>query len=101
MARSEPIKARCGTRSEEHTSELQSRVDLVCRLLLEKKKADFARGQLAAFTGLRTLVNFDFEFFGVDKVVGGDAKSRGVHFFVNVCRTRDVYILSLLDALPI
>src|SRR6266849_5168688 len=27
-------------RSEEHTSELQSRVDLVCRLLLEKKKND-------------------------------------------------------------
>src|SRR5690349_24033630 len=27
-----------GTRSEEHTSELQSRRDLVCRLLLEKKK---------------------------------------------------------------
>src|SRR5438105_15685897 len=26
------------TRSEEHTSELQSRVELVCRLLLEKKK---------------------------------------------------------------
>src|SRR5207247_4155039 len=26
-------------RSEEHTSELQSRVELVCRLLLEKKKA--------------------------------------------------------------
>src|SRR2546421_7674953 len=26
------------TRSEEHTSELQSRSDLVCRLLLEKKK---------------------------------------------------------------
>src|SRR2546428_6201047 len=30
--------ARC--RSEEHTSELQSRSDLVCRLLLEKKKTD-------------------------------------------------------------
>src|SRR2546421_7882295 len=29
-----------GTRSEEHTSELQSRSDLVCRLLLEKKKRD-------------------------------------------------------------
>src|SRR5207247_5409836 len=28
----------CDKRSEEHTSELQSRVDLVCRLLLEKKK---------------------------------------------------------------
>src|SRR5438874_7279528 len=27
-----------GIRSEEHTSELQSRRDLVCRLLLEKKK---------------------------------------------------------------
>src|SRR6266576_1754591 len=27
-----------GRRSEEHTSELQSRRDLVCRLLLEKKK---------------------------------------------------------------
>src|SRR2546429_8008184 len=28
----------CRTRSEEHTSELQSRLHLVCRLLLEKKK---------------------------------------------------------------
>src|SRR5256886_3573302 len=28
----------CGTRSEEHTSELQSQSNLVCRLLLEKKK---------------------------------------------------------------
>src|SRR2546422_6143633 len=27
-----------GSRSEEHTSELQSRLHLVCRLLLEKKK---------------------------------------------------------------
>src|SRR3989442_12238010 len=29
---------RCRPRSEEHTSELQSRPHLVCRLLLEKKK---------------------------------------------------------------
>src|SRR5699024_12574013 len=29
------------SRSEEHTSELQSRFDLVCRLLLEKKKNDY------------------------------------------------------------
>src|SRR2546430_3107858 len=28
----------CGSRSEEHTSELQSQSNLVCRLLLEKKK---------------------------------------------------------------
>src|SRR2546428_5807013 len=32
-----PTRALTG-RSEEHTSELQSRSDLVCRLLLEKKK---------------------------------------------------------------
>src|SRR5438067_9850052 len=30
-------------RSEEHTSELQSRFDLVCRLLLEKKKLLYPR----------------------------------------------------------
>src|SRR5207249_9917212 len=34
FAGSNPVKFR----SEEHTSELQSRFDLVCRLLLEKKK---------------------------------------------------------------
>src|SRR6266849_11163532 len=33
----EPEQPQAGMRSEEHTSELQSRVDLVCRLLLEKK----------------------------------------------------------------
>src|SRR6266496_4699181 len=32
---------RGNVRSEEHTSELQSRRDLVCRLLLEKKKNKF------------------------------------------------------------
>src|SRR5699024_12751901 len=31
-------RARTAARSEEHTSELQSRFDLVCRLLLEKKE---------------------------------------------------------------
>src|SRR5438034_7186643 len=37
-----PTRSRCAStvpaRSEEHTSELQSHSDLVCRLLLEKKK---------------------------------------------------------------
>src|SRR2546430_11733982 len=33
---------RTSTRSEEHTSELQSQSNLVCRLLLEKKKIDVA-----------------------------------------------------------
>src|SRR2546429_1730062 len=35
------IGIRNGLRSEEHTSELQSRLHLVCRLLLEKKKHKF------------------------------------------------------------
>src|SRR5216683_5288626 len=35
-----PDRKRLETRSEEHTSELQSRSDLVCRLLLEKKQKD-------------------------------------------------------------
>src|SRR5204863_1996372 len=35
-----------GERSEEHTSELQSRRDLVCRLLLEKKKTSQTRNRL-------------------------------------------------------
>src|SRR5690554_7602444 len=40
------------TRSEEHTSELQSRPHLVCRLLLEKKN-DRVRRELAACHSLR------------------------------------------------
>src|SRR5690606_3234590 len=47
--RAEPGKRLPAGRSEEHTSELQSRENLVCRLLLEKKKkhtqAQRARGQ--------------------------------------------------------
>src|SRR2546429_6006880 len=35
-----------GIRSEEHTSELQSRLHLVCRLLLEKKKRGKEDGDL-------------------------------------------------------
>src|SRR5260370_12690719 len=41
QARSERVEsnpALAGERSEEHTSELQSHLNLVCRLLLEKKK---------------------------------------------------------------
>src|SRR5207253_5715138 len=38
LARNVPHNIECLCRSEEHTSELQSRGHLVCRLLLEKKK---------------------------------------------------------------
>src|SRR5699024_11996218 len=37
---------RCRPRSEEHTSELQSRFELVCRLLLEKKKKTTKRSSI-------------------------------------------------------
>src|SRR2546421_2183774 len=39
-ARRDEEKSRAKERSEGHTSELQSRSDLVCRLLLEKKKKE-------------------------------------------------------------
>src|SRR6266536_6407133 len=49
-------------RSEEHTSELQSRVELVCRLLLEKKQelapttlADFLSREQVMDIGIRPL----------------------------------------------
>src|SRR5436309_5556006 len=42
--RAVPIERR---RSEEHTSELQSRENLVCRLLLEKKKTNRNNGRRA------------------------------------------------------
>src|SRR2546425_7122740 len=41
------------TRSEEHTSELQSLAYLVCRLLLEKKKAEQHQGQHLEVDGSR------------------------------------------------
>src|SRR5699024_12387612 len=46
MISARPIRTSRCSRSEEHTSELQSRFELVCRLLLEKKKAQtVATGQ--------------------------------------------------------
>src|SRR2546422_3240049 len=47
-------RRRAGRRSEEHTSELQSRLHLVCRLLLEKKKKKIKK--FAQRKPLRSLV---------------------------------------------
>src|SRR5260221_1482040 len=41
-------------RSEEHTSELQSHSDLVCRLLLEKKKQNMRRRVYPTSTAVNT-----------------------------------------------
>src|SRR2546430_10349130 len=46
-----PVGPLSGSRSEEHTSELQSQSNLVCRLLLEKKKVDLVT-QCCHYDGL-------------------------------------------------
>src|SRR5260370_12616129 len=45
------------TRSEEHTSELQSHLNLVCRLLLEKKK----KNEYAQFTNNRVIQTYNID----------------------------------------
>src|SRR5438477_1311595 len=47
----DPAGSWAALRSEEHTSELQSHVNLVCRLLLEKKKRIKRRGSMRAKSG--------------------------------------------------
>src|SRR5438034_7426902 len=49
-ARHQEWSARSRSRSEEHTSELQSHSDLVCRLLLEKKKKQKNKPQVRSST---------------------------------------------------
>src|SRR2546430_13262429 len=48
-SRADSLRRALATRSEEHTSELQSQSNLVCRLLLEKKKSSHG-----SHTGQRT-----------------------------------------------
>src|SRR2546422_948932 len=69
-------------RSEEHTSELQSRLHLVCRLLLEKKKKK--QDYMTDSSGYRYLCLCSYFFF-----------------FFNDTATTEIYTLSLHDALPI
>src|SRR5256885_7137462 len=49
------VKADMASRSEEHTSELQSPCNLVCRLLLEKKKNDLYTDSEAGLRSRQTL----------------------------------------------
>src|SRR5215468_7555998 len=85
-------------RSEEHTSELQSHHDLVCRLLLEKKK--YKRGHLLnlrAFDACASRTAPTVNFF----LTAGLAKVSFRLFFFNDTATTEIYTLSLHDALPI
>src|SRR5712664_2656986 len=85
-------------RSEEHTSELQSRSDLVCRLLLEKKKTKRVnryRRTLFVHAALLLLVKIKpegWERYGLKS---------WIDFFYNDTATTEIYTLSLHDALPI
>src|SRR5215204_3088306 len=82
-----------GSRSEEHTSELQSHSDLVCRLLLEKKK-----------NATRVLPMFPSDpitsaFFGLSSVMSNTPTSgellseRLPLFFFNDTATTEIYTL--------
>src|SRR3712207_7755762 len=53
-----PDRLRAPARSEEHTSELQSRQYLVCRLLLEKKKSSITMASYEARLNLIALLAF-------------------------------------------
>src|SRR5215475_6776448 len=88
-------RPRCAAaRSEEHTSELQSREKLVCRLLLEKKKS---RQEVTVLPVTVPTSGWDSAriFAGARLVV------RLVFFFFNDTATTEIYTLSLHDALPI
>ena len=55
-------------RSEEHTSELQSPVHLVCRLLLETKKTGFFIGATSGLADLRMLMPPPFPVAGANRL---------------------------------
>src|SRR6266849_89651 len=96
-------------RSEEHTSELQSRVDLVCRLLLEKKKIPAPPFQeaprAAAFKELLAEAGLSVQIDKAGNVIGelGGLNEKEiviVFFFIDTV-SPDSTTLSLHGALPI
>src|SRR5215471_986633 len=95
---------RCCRRSEEHTSELQSRRDLVCRLLLEKKKRAKRRSGALASTTCSPLTSHGScpSPIRVSPLPARSAPSPSpFFFFFNDTATTEIYTLSLHDALPI
>src|SRR5947207_795577 len=81
-------------RSEEHTSELQSHSDLVCRLLLEKKKCD-------KLDCARRVLLCSGRERGQRKFAVSAGGGRGPYFLFSGPATTAIYTLSLHDALPI
>src|SRR6266571_3707512 len=97
---------RTATRSEEHTSELQPHVNLVCRLLLEKNKQDLLEqsGKTTIDQMLDSLATSHkyalplFEHFAHRQI---NKRVVAFRFFFNDTATTEIYTLSLHDALPI
>src|SRR5260221_2952107 len=56
-----PAARPCGPRSEEHTSELQSHSDLVCRLLLEKKKTKITTPRIPQDTLRERITSLEYK----------------------------------------
>src|SRR6266536_2242102 len=97
-------------RSEEHTSELQSRVDLVCRLLLEKKKDPMSQSLspsevyieiVNSVAEYRWVANITIHHSTYPEVIVAEFEYQGTFFFFNDTATTEIYTLSLHDALPI
>src|SRR6266571_2983762 len=100
---------RC-SRSEEHTSELQSHVNLVCRLLLEKKKKNptnniaimNVKGNVIDYTvHMCTIQEKYFSYKESKRYATCSSSSPSGFFFFNYPATTEIYTLSLHDALPI
>src|SRR5215204_165261 len=95
------------SRSEEHTSELQSHSDLVCRLLLEKKKNNVnlvrvhRREQVAKSRRRVRLDQLVLVRRCDHRFHGRELEPDRVAFFFNDTATTEIYTLSLHDALPI
>src|ERR1022692_939956 len=92
-------------RSEEHTSELQSPCNLVCRLLLEKKNAHDRdrRGRCIAWAGARDVGRLPADEGRVAVRRGAPAPHASAPwiFFFNDTATPGIYPLSLGDAFPV
>src|SRR5476649_1819368 len=96
------------SRSEEHTSELQSHSDLVCRLLLEKKKLEGLE-HISLIQRVRrtsetiTAASLDLDGYEAVLPMRMEAAPRlgNGFFFFNDTATTEIYTLSLHDALPI
>src|SRR6266581_2414048 len=97
-------------RSEEHTSELQSPVHLVCRLLLEKKKVlvNDHLGFTERVIAIVPVARRESRWLRGVSLLGRALLESGwgylipaVFFFFNDTATTEIYTLSLHDALPI